>query len=313
MRFGRILHPEMILNKRGNKLARELYRKTIDMIEITAEGIKFETQDPMSSMIAEGLSKDAVFLRFIASCKIFTERKAPVYHIGREFLQALQKIDRKIPVDILPESFAAYISFSDNTVFDEEGAVEGGYVCIDRGKNLGMISDLAETRVISFAYVCKSDEPVPPCGSLTVPLDSRRIEELASEVKIEDFFLHERASLLDTKKRNDVFRALLNAVIYIHSEEPILERSTPLQDSELSVKQHKNLGKIINACTIPVSFIYPKYVTQRVYRVDSTWIDSFPRWQRCGPGLMNVKLVFVTPHERTYNTSRSNENNADYH
>jgi hypothetical protein len=303
MRFSRTLHPEIILDKRGEKSSRELYRKIINMIKVTPEGIRFETDaDPMSYFIAETLTKDSVFLRFMASCKIFLDRKAPVYHIGRDFLLALQKIDRQIPLDILPESFIGYFSFSDNTIFDESCAVEGGYVCIGRGREMGMKSELADTRMISFSYVCKSDEEMPPFGSLTIPLEGRKIEELASEVETVDFFLNQQVSATDSKKRNDVFRTLLNAVIYIHSEEPIIERSRPLEQSGLSVKQHKKQDKIINACTIPISFLNPKYIQTKVYQVESTWIETFPRWQRCGPGLKSVKLVFVTPHERKYNT-----------
>lgn len=178
MRFGRTLHPEIVLNKRGSKQAREFYSLAMNMIDITPGGVAFKAQDTMSAIVAEGLARDPVFLRFTANCKIFKERNAPVYHIGREFLQALQKIDREIPVDLLPEKFSAYFSFSNNTVFDDDAAVEGGYVSIDRGRNLGMISELADTRVISFTYVCQSTEELPPCGSLTVPLDAKELKNL---------------------------------------------------------------------------------------------------------------------------------------
>jgi hypothetical protein len=309
MRFSRILHPEVILNRRGDTQAREIYQKTLDMIEITDNGVYFEAKDQMGWVIANSLQRDHVFLRFMTNCKIFKKKKAPVYHIGKDFLQALQKIDREIPLDVLPESFSAYFSFAEDSVFDEDGAVEGGYVNIETGRNLGMKSEYGNTRIISFSYVCKSSVlGMPPFVSLTVPLDAKRIDELVAQVQTEDFFMLKVKPPEGVEKRNDVFRALLNAVIYLHSTEPFVEISRPIKQSGLSVNEHRRRGLIINDCTLPVSFLYPKYVQTRNYKVDSTWVDSFPRWQRCGANFSQVKLVFVTPHERRYKREESLSN-----
>jgi hypothetical protein len=302
MRFSRILHPEIMLNRRGEKRAREIYQKALDMIEITDNGVYFQAKDELSWVIAQSLQRDHVFLRFMTNCKIFKSKKSQVYHIGKDFLVALQKIDREIPLDVLPSSFSAYISFAEDTVFDEEGSVEGGYVSIGTGKNLGLKTEFENTLLISFSYICKvkNDDGMPPCVSLTVPLDAKRIDDLVSQVEPEDFFFTKVKPPANASKRNDVFKALLNAVIYLHSTEPFIEISRPIKQSGFSVNEHRRRGLIINDCTLPVSFLYPKYVQVKSYKVDSTWVDSHPRWQRCGANLAQVKLVFVTPHERRY-------------
>jgi len=300
MRFSRILHPEILLNRRGPNHAREIYSKAMSMIQITDSGVYFEAHDDLSWVLAQSLQKDHIFLRFMTNCKIFKDKKSPVYHIGKDFLLALQKIDREIPIDILPETFSAYFSFADDTVFDEDGAVEGGYVTIDSGKNLGMKSEI-DSKVISFSYVCKQTVlDMPPFVSFTTVLDAKKIDEMVSEVETSDFFIHEAKTPDNVKKRNDVFRALLNAVIYLHSTEPLVEFSRPIKQSELSVNEHRRRGLVINDCTLPVSFLHRKYIQRKTYKIESTWVDSYPRWQRCGTNLSQVKLVFVSPHERRY-------------
>lgn len=310
MRFGRVLHPEIVLDKRGDTFDRLFLKTALSIITIEPEhGLHWNVRrsdEPLTQMIAEALVADTVMVRFLVSCKFFASQNAPVYHIGQEFLQALQKIDRKVPVDILPEKFSAYFSFASKTLFDESDAIEGGYVCIDRGRNLGMDAKFADTRIITFAYVCSKEPGVPaaPVGSLTVPLDAKTLEELASGAPLQDFwgfFQDEVPSAEKNAKRNEIFRTLLNCVIYLHSDEPIIEKTVPLAESNKSIKEHKRDGTIINACTIPVQFLWPHYKPVRNYTVGSTWVDSFPRWQRCGPGLTSVKLIFVTAHERTYN------------
>jgi hypothetical protein len=310
MRFGRVLHPEIVLGKRGRKEEIEFIQKALSITEIDPRGgltWEGDRDDLLAVLIGSALEQDQVFVRWVTSCKRFVQTKnAPTYHVGQEFLQALQKVDIKVPMDIIPETFCAYFSFASKTVFDEADEIEGGYVCVGRGRNLGMDAKYADLRIITFAYNCKAtqDSPFPPVGSLTVPLDVKTIDELASGAPLQDYFVTQsvKPSQEANAKRNEVFRTLLNCLIYIHSEEPIIERSVPLADSNKTIKEHKKLGHIINACTIPVNFLWPNYQKARRYKVDSTWIDSFPRWQRCGPGLTSVKLVFVRGHERNFNT-----------
>lgn len=306
MRFGRVLHPEIVLNKRGTKFERDFIKTVLDMTEMLPNGLNWSVKassDPLNYIIAKALEHDPVFVRFIVSCKIFTERKANVFHIGSDFLQALQKVDRKIPVDILPETFCAYFSFASSTLFDESDAIDGGYVCIDRGRNLGMKAEFSDLKIITFSYVCSKknpQDPSPPVGSMTVPLDAKTLNELVSGAPVQDFCV-DKNKIVDEEtleKRNQVFRALLNCVIYLHSAEPIVQKSVPLEESKKTIKQHKKDGEVINACTIPIHFLWPNY--KPIHKIQSTWVDSYPRWQRCGPGLQGVKLVFVSAHERNY-------------
>lgn len=314
MRFGRVLHPEIVLGKRGTKEEIAFVQKALAMTSIDPRGgltWEGDRDDLLAVLIGSALEQDQVFVRWVTSCKKFVEAKtAPTYHVGREFLQALQKVDLKVPVEIIPDSFCAYFSFASKTVFDESDAIDGGYVCVDRGRNLGMDAKYADTRVITFAYNCAStqESPFPPVGSLTVPLDAKTMDELAGGAPYRDYYMPSsfEPSAEAHAKRNEVFRTLLNCLIYVHSQEPIIERSIPLADSNKTIKEHKKLGHIINACTIPVHFLYPNYQQPKVYKVNSTWVDSFPRWQRCGPGLTSVKLVFVKAHERKFEDQGNN-------
>jgi hypothetical protein len=303
MKFDQFVHPELLLGKRGDKIGIECLKTAIALIRRENDRLLIEAASPIEKEIAHLLKKDSVFLRFTVLCKIFKESNSPVYHLGRDFAQALQKIDRAIPVEILPEKFMAYFSFSENSIFDDDGPVEGGYVCIDRGANLGMREEFASKRILSLGYVSKSNQPLGPIGTLTVPLEGNTITELANGVIVEDYRYTNKE--VDYQKRHDVFRALVNSVIYLFSESAEIEKSLPFKHTGLSSNELKRRNKIINLASIPIVFLNRNYRNTRMYSVDSTWIDSFPRWQRCGPENSRVKLVFVSSHERRYKKAES--------
>jgi hypothetical protein len=133
---------------------------------------------------------------------------------------------------------------------------------------------------------------------LTVPLEGKTISELANGVMIEDHY--SKTKDVDHKKRHDVFRALINSVIYLFSENPELEKTLPKEQTGLSSKELVRRGRAINLTTIPIVFVNKNYKKIIRYSVESTWIESFPRWQRCGPLNSQVRLIFVSPHERRY-------------
>lgn len=307
MRYSTIIHPEILLDKRGPEYARAFMKKVTGMIQVLDRGIYFEGNDPEELMLAQSLQRDSVFLRFITTCKLAKDQKVPTYHVGRDFLQTLQKIDREIPVDILPEKFFAYFQFDEKSVFDDDGEVEGGYICIDLGRNLGMQESLRDKRVLSFSYLCQPKiNGMSAFASLTVPLDAKKIGELSAGAPIEDFLWGEQRTQKQIEMRNNVFRAILNATIYLFSEDPILEKSRPVREMGFSMKEMKRRGLIINETTVPITFINRGYTRPRERHVDSTWIESFPRWQRCGPNFSKVKLVFVTAHERRFKDETAN-------
>jgi hypothetical protein len=298
MKFSRIVHPEILVGKRGNEIGRECIKTATSLIKIKSGGLIISASNQLEKEVASLLEKDSIFLKFTILCKLFKESNSPIYHLGKEFTQTLQKIDKEIPVDILPERFLAYFSFAENSVFDDEGEVEGGYVCIDLGSKLGMNNEYADKRIISLSYISKSSFPLGPIGALTVPLEGKKVTELANGVIVEDFLPPEGKA--DPKKRHDVFKVLINSVIYLFSENPEIEKALPINQTGLSSNELKRRNKVINLTSLPIIFVNRNYKRTGTYSVDSTWIESFPRWQRCGPSNSRVRLVFVSPHERKY-------------
>jgi hypothetical protein len=89
--------------------------------------------------------------------------------------------------------------------------------------------------------------------------------------------------------------------MYYNSFEPDVKRV--ISNSKLSNKQViklKHKTGVENQCLVDVTFLNWNYAKQRNYSKDSTWINSFPRWQPCGPKLSQVKLIWVKEHERTF-------------
>lgn len=102
------------------------------------------------------------------------------------------------------------------------------------------------------------------------------------------------------KKRAGVFRAVFNAILYLHSQDAELEKTYPFSKTSFSKTQQKKRRILTTDCMIPVTFIHRGY-HEKHYSKDSTFVQSHLRWQRCGVGLSQVKLVWVREHERTFN------------
>ena len=215
-----------------------------------------------------------------------------VYHVNQDFLRALSRVERKVDIKYLPERFIGYISFADGTVFDESDEVEGAYVYVGPAKYT-MLRDTSSERVFWCAYICKG------LGAIgTVCTDIKQgefLEDLVDRVESDNkkenqnFLVPDPGAL---SKRSLVFNTVLNCVMYIHSAEPDVRR-IPNADSisNSKVSEIREKTGIKNACTLPITFLNWTYAKQRVYSVDSTWVESYPRWQPCGPGLNQIKLV----------------------
>jgi len=289
MKFKRVLHPEIILDKRGDSYIRTMYRELLRSTRMRG-ALTIGTDDPR---IAEFLQHDVNFRMHLGHCHLYVnDPNAQCFHLGKDFTQALAKIDRDIPIDILPKNFVCYISFAEGSLSDEDGDIQGGYVSISSEANRVLSMSYINTRMINNAF---------PVTTITAPLKQAKIDEMFKDVPIKDIGCGKNASAVELSNRNNVFRALLNAVVYLYSQEPLIEKTRPVKEIGLSNKEILRRGQVLNECTIPVYFLNRSY--HRVYTKDKTWVDSFLRWQRCGPQLSQVRLIMVSAHERTYKSN----------
>jgi hypothetical protein len=314
MRFTRVLHPEIILDKRGSAEARGFYQTVKDLSIRVGNGLGLSKrpENTYQNGVWRLLERDPNLTRHMLHCQVYREmgQQAKTYHLGKDFALALSRIDREIPIDVLPENFIGYVSFPESTVFDEDGEVQGGYIWLGVAGEKDILASHEKgwkpegERFISMSYVnSKMIGDLFPITTVTASLTQSSVDDLIATVEQKDMLLGRATTEQDMRQRNAVFRTMLNALIYIYSQDPLIDRSRPQKETGLSNKEIQRRGMVINECTIPVYFLNRQYVTERHYSIDSTWVDSFFRWQRCGPQYSQVRLTLVKAHERTYKES----------
>lgn len=313
MKFSKPLHPEIVLNKRGDKVNRLMYQEWFKLIALdgfSQEGCRFEfalenATTPSLRKHMRYMQHDQVLAKHICLTKTFAESKEKkIYHFGKSLIEDLSKMDKDIPLDLLPNQFLGYISFPPDTIADEAGYCEGGYVGIFASQSLDVSQfdfspEEKASRVLWMTYDIKG-----VICSMLLPLVTTKMSGFKLEGHVHDYSMESELSVsipseTTQELRNHVFRTLFNAVIFLSCKNAELEISRPAAQTGLSNKEIIRRGGVINECTVPVTFVNRGYhgIT---YSKDSTLVRSHLRFQRCGPAYSQIELVTVKAHQRYF-------------
>jgi hypothetical protein len=326
MNLNRIIFPEIILGRRGNPEVIKTYKTFMKQIfkrwDESAGREKWlipAVKDPFTGRPDENLANHHLL------SKVFKEKNGKTYYLNKDFAVALSKIDREIPVDILPRNFIGYIQFADGALCDDTGEVDGALVWISTLGEIGYGSEpgyTSEDLAISISYGNRSIDPEtgPPtvCKFASVLRKLSTMEDLydLTEHKDESYLSNPSAlSLIKGPKnlggsvkdlRLPVLRAILNAVIYVHSADPELEKLAPLKDfTNTKRAELKKKHSVHNNLTVPVTLLHWNYHSETIYSMDQTIVSAHLRWQRCGVGLSQVKLILIKEHARKFKNTVS--------
>jgi hypothetical protein len=340
MRLKKILHPELVLDKRGPEDVRRMFKLMMDKIiwrkepRTTDIPSDFGNSQPMWELTggAEVLEHDPNGRDHWLLMKKFQVERPKIYHIGKDFLNALVRVNKDIPADLLPERFFGYISFADEAVYDEDGYVDGAYVFIGDAKEI--FHNHAGRKVLWIAYhqnPIDGQHEAPACR-LYIWLNDQTVKNIKEGDPFKDLENAEfdsiavnradthsnaagkadsvkfiRPSKDEIAARSSIFNLILNSVLYIHSQEPDVSHLHPAHGSIRQRKKHyKETGKE-NMCSVPVVAVSWGYERPRSYGKDSGWWGAFPRWQRCGPGLKHHKLIWVKAHQKKFKKEKDDE------
>jgi hypothetical protein len=307
MRIKKVVHPEIVIDKRGDVDVREAYKVFMEGIGYV-EGEGYYTKNPLWQALDPNLKEHFLF------CWKFKQERPPVYYVPKDFAEAISRIDRDIPVDLLPKRFFGYFAFADGSVFDESDEVQGAYVYVGPPEETSIKLGLLETAstCLWISYCCKTTAPsdhfpglpplnIPAVGRLLVELKPEKIAEMLQNLKIEDYLMGTSRNLDPKSERNVVYRTLVNLVLYVHSvDADLLKTPTHSHLSNRERSQRAQSGKPINECMVPLTLISWNYKKPVLYQKDSTVVGTHPRFQRCGPGFMQVKLIWVKEHVRVF-------------
>lgn len=292
---------------------RRMYHEIKSDLKISPEkGIAFGPTTRKYCTILTG-TVDENALSHLGIARKFQTDRPKIYYVGKDFAQAMSGIDREIPADRMPKNFFGYIAFGKDALKDESHFVEGVYTFIGPADQVGAGKHYGSGTVVWLSYVPQPSEEgmYPFFAKALFPLIPERISQIVGQVGFsKDATLLGNATVPEhvEREREKIYRAVINTVLYIHSQDPDLRKLRP--EKELSHTQRKRLREVGGDtvdCSVPVVLVSWDYKQKRGIHVDSTWVDTHPRWQRCGPGNSQIKLVWVKEHERRYKSDTITE------
>lgn len=304
MRFKQLIHPELLIGKRGNAKVRAMHAELLSQVDLEDGGIR--VGEMLQAMGDVNLS-DAVALMK----KWVQSPTREIYHSGGDFLKEISKVNRDIPIELLPDHFIAYISFGKDIIHDEEDAIQGAYVYVGPAKETsfahhGYVSN-PDAKVLWIAYMTDGGEmnTDAKAGALRLELKpGMKMKELMAEVGCFDMFFGEAIDTqeLSLNAREVVFRTVINLVLYIHQPDPELERLAPStslgpRKYEQRLQQADKGTAIFNSCSLPVVFVNWKWHKP----IASHIVTGHFKWQPCGLMKQQRKLIYVEAYPRGLN------------
>jgi hypothetical protein len=287
MRIDRILHPEIVLGKRGDKRLIQFYKTCFPQIELTPEGYACGLE---VRQFDENLRDHAILTHK------FRQSGSKVFYCGKDFIQVLSKIDKEIPLQFMPQKFLGYLAFPEETVFDGEEEIQGAYVYVGEGKGTTLKKEDWDKKIIWISYVGKNLNSITRlCAELT----EDKMSEISTRYEMADYNVSEVIKGSVPGSRELVYRLVANLVLYINSADPdLIGLKTMHLESKTQRNKAEARGEIINECTLPITLLSWNYKREINYSKESTWVETHPRWQRCGSGFTQIKLIWVKAHER---------------
>ncbi len=327
IRLNRVLHPEILYDRRGSIVGRQLLKTNLSFLRYSEVGFTTEKNGELSarkgeigeeylpSRYAGASNAPSGFLNVIGTLSVlhnFKKQNGNNYLVGNGFGSDLLRIDRKIPLEYLPNSFTGYFALPPGLIKFKNQPVTDVYAYY--GNNLwnpdSENNEGKELRLAFFFGDIIKHVGLADGSYIRFPMRAEKVKTIIGDATRYNCYSGGTKNQLDAivVTTNEIARLVLNAILYIHSEDPVTKRILPILDPTLSVKKCRERKRaqqaegLENHCTIPIIFLNHNF-HKRTYSVDSTIVATHPRWQPCGPGFSKVKLIWVTEHERHYKNS----------
>jgi hypothetical protein len=231
--------------------------------------------------------------------------KRSVYAVGKEFFEAVSTLRRDIPIKA--------IGREDEYLYIKTPRVKSSGVWY-----VGCYVTTWDVGAIQLLLVPEGDYSISQTKMMLIT------NPVKDKINLEEDFRYnlkhkpDNASITtvlsdiawDGQEETDRFEAwliaLVNTAIYVYSQDPEIDNLKPLK-----LYTPKELGRMTsdvkeNLCTLPVHLVNWNYHTGKQYTTDKAFVHSHMRWQPCGPGRQELKLVWVKEHVRHYNKEERN-------
>jgi hypothetical protein len=243
--------------------------------------------------------------------KKFKVDSGKIYHINKDFLSVLSEINREIPIDCLPDRFLGYISFPQQSIKDDTGFIQGAYVFIGDAKETTLSPEYWGNKTFWCSYLEEGNNLT--VTELRAVLFNKTMEKIISETFHKDYLCSKDPDGTGTTKehysnaiqqREKIFRTIINAIIYIFCQNPVLNKVTSFEKLSYSQKiKAKAVCPIVNETAFPITFVNWQYKRLPNYSKHKTNVCGYFRQQRHGPHNSFTKAIYIEEHERILNQS----------
>jgi hypothetical protein len=289
MRFKQLLHPEVILNRRGLQGSREVYNF---FLQRSKQGEEYLVRywNGLPEFEREQIQYH------LTMCNYFLTNNSVVYHFNKDFALALSKIKKDIPFHLLPEVFNGFISFPEGVISDEGDSLLGVYVRVAPAEGCPEGKRISK---INLSFVAQFKDTVFPTfvnNSLQIDAENGFSQKNYDNVR--------RVVDGETKMSGPTPQKVLtviNALTYVHSLQPEMFRLKSVTETSKKDRVRSSVENgLVNECTIPVTFVNWGWKKPIVYSVDGTIVEGHFRWQACGQNHADRKLIYISEHERHF-------------
>ena len=290
------LHPEIITGASGPEWDINHYKKVFSQFD----------EDGHISPLYAAPGDESAFMHFSLSSLYEKIGEPRALYLNKGFLSVMNTIDKEIPFSYLPQNYFGYIHFPEEFLFDGEDFVEGAYIYLGPSEALRVHGGkFGGKEVLAISYICKGRKSF---GSLLVNTeDKKKLAEILSSYPCNHFTLDGEFDASEMfSHRESIFRTLVNSMLWFStssSDEARIEMIEPMERvHNKKLKKLKRKRVNCNFSTIP--FVYVDETPLRRimrYTKGNTLVSGHLRWQPCGLGRRDLKLIWISEHQRTYN------------
>lgn len=298
MKYDEVMWPEIILGRRGPEAEVDFFRRVARCLRHNAEGRYVEISLKGEPSLIPHFERRADAMNQIAVSTWIYRREMPKsYVFSRELAQCIVKLDRGIPADLLPNSFFGHFRVPDGVLTDDEATICDMFVRLSPPDDpyIGELAVETDRDRVWLMVTYRSDKFT--YGTFSFDLRNDSVDGLLSRIETYGVMSKGNATY---EQRSAYIRFAINGILYLFSQDADLLSLRPRREFTHSQWKKRQNPQHENHTTLPVVSVGWGY-HGRVFSKDATIVSAHPRWQRCGKGRKQIKLVFVREHERRYN------------
>lgn len=247
------------------------------------------TRDGLPQLI-QTVRFDKVFNQVVRHMQKYKDGGFRNYIPSTNFLEVMSQIDLDLPMKIIDRDFNGYFEIS-GRVKDDDG-IPALWALVSLEVRLGR----------RYLSVTVFPEDMAP-RHLMMGVQGEKISDLYNQLEDVKFGLGNTTTQGLDYNKAPFTKQLMNMVAYcVGPNEDFVQQFNKFSTSN-KIKQVQE-QQYTSKPYIPIGEGIERL---RVQAVGETTVRAFPRWQRCGQGLQEYKLVFVREHTRQYKKDLTGE------